>query len=269
MLKNIAVLVMLGSLLLPIAASADTNISAAGSTALLPLVKESAQSYQEKHPDIKVSVAGGGSYAGINQAMTKAVDIGDSDVIAPGNSGLKDHRVAVVGFAIVANKENGVSALSRKQARDIFSGRITNWKNVGGKDLAIVVINRPRSSGTRAVFNATVMGTSKISESGLVEDSSGQVVTTVGTTPGAVTYVALAYTKNHPVTVLKLDGVAPTEENIRTGKYAVWSYEHMFTHSRSPGQAEDFIKYVMNNRDVLEKLGYIMVSTMKVKESNR
>ena len=85
---------------MPMAANADVNLTAAGSTALLPLVKESAQSYQEKHPDVKISVSGGGSYVGIAQAMSKAVDIGDSDVIAAGNSGLKDHKVAVVAFAV-------------------------------------------------------------------------------------------------------------------------------------------------------------------------
>lgn len=269
MYKKLAVAALAATLLAPFAALADTTITASGSSALLPLVKEAAAVYQSKHPDVKVTVSAGGSYVGINQAMTKAVDIGDSDVIAPGNSGLKDHKVAVVGFAIIVNNDANVSKLSRKQLRDIFSGRVNNWKQVGGKDGAITVINRPRSSGTRAVFNATVMGTSKISESGLVEDSSGQVVNTVAGTPGSISYVALAYTKGKALTVVKVDGIAPTEENIERGKYAIWSYEHMFTHAGSNPQAEDFIKFVMGSKDTLSKLGYIQVSEMKVHESNR
>ncbi|MDP9017017.1 MAG: phosphate ABC transporter substrate-binding protein [Candidatus Eremiobacteraeota bacterium] len=269
MFKKIAVAAVVATLLSPLVAFADTNITASGSSALLPLVKASAQSYQEKHSDVKVTVSGGGSYVGINQAMTKSVDIGDSDVIAPGNSGLKDHKVAVVSFAIITHGESGVTGLSRKQLRDIFAGRVNNWKQVGGKDQAIVVINRPRSSGTRAVFNATVMGASKINENGLVEDSSGTVVNTVGTTPGAISYVALAYTKGKPVNVLKVDGIAPTQENIVRGKYAIWSYEHMFTHAGSASQAEDFINFVKTNKETLEKLGYIAVSDMKVSENNR
>ena len=269
MYKKLAIAAIAASLLAPLAAFADTTITASGSSALLPLVKEAAAAYQSKHPDVKVNVSAGGSYVGINQAMTKAVDIGDSDVIAPGNSGLKDHKVAVVGFAIIVNNDAGVQALSRKQLRDIFSARINNWKQVGGKDQAITVINRPRSSGTRAVFNATVMGTSKINESGLVEDSSGQVVNTVATTPGSISYVALAYTKGKNLTVAKVDNVAPTEDNIEHGKYAIWSYEHMFTHAGSNPQSEDFIKFVMASKETLAKLGYIPVNEMKVKENNR
>jgi len=269
MFKKIAIAALAASLFAPMAAMADVNLTASGSTALLPLVKESAQGYQGAHSDVKISVSGGGSYAGISQAASKSVDIGDSDVIAPGNSGLKDHKVCVVGFGVIANPSSGVSGLSRKQIRDIFSGKVNNWKQVGGKEGQITVINRPRASGTRAVFNATVMGTSRISESGLVEDSSGTVVNTVGSTPGSISYVALGYTRGKPVNVLKVDGIAPTEENIERGKYAIWSYEHMFTHAGGPSQAEDFIKYVMNNKDVIAKLGYIPVSEMKVRENNR
>lgn len=269
MFKKIAIIAVAASLFGPMAALADVNLTASGSSALLPLVKESAQGYQTAHPDVKISVSGGGSYVGITQATSKAVDIGDSDVIAPGNSGLKDHKVCVVGFAVIVNPSAGLTGLSRKQIREIFSGKTTNWKQVGGKDGQITVINRPRASGTRAVFNATVMGTSHMSEQGLVEDSSGTVVNTVGSTPGSISYVALAYTKGKPVTILKIDGIPPTDDNIKRGKYAIWSYEHMFTHPGSPSQAEDFIRYVMNNKDVLAKLGYIRVSAMKVKETNR
>ncbi|MDQ6931376.1 MAG: phosphate ABC transporter substrate-binding protein [Candidatus Eremiobacteraeota bacterium] len=269
MFKKFAIATIAATLLAPMAAFADVNVTASGSSALLPLVKESAQGYQAAHPDVKISVSGGGSYVGINQAQSHSVDIGDSDVIAPGNSHLKDHKVAVVGFGVIVNPSAGVSNLSRKQLRDIFSGRLNNWSQVGGKDGQITVINRPRASGTRAVFNATVMGTSRISEQGLVEDSSGTVVNTVGSTPGSISYVALGYTKGKPVTVLRVDGVSADDNNIRNGKYAIWSYEHMFTHSGSPAQAEDFIKFVANNKDVIEKLGYILISTMKVKETGR
>ena len=267
--KKLASAALAAALLTPFVALADTTLTASGSTALLPLVKQAAMQYQTEHEDVKITVSGGGSYVGISQAMANSVDIGDSDVLAPGHSGLKDHRVAVVGFAIVANNADGVKHLSRKQLRDIFSGRISNWKQAGGNDRAITVINRPRSSGTRAVFNATVMGTSKINESGLVQDSSGEVINMVASTPGAISYVALAYTKDKDITLLTVDGVAPTEDNIKRGKYDIWSYEHMFTHAGSSARAEDFIKFVMNDKLVLRKLGYIPVGEMKVKENNR
>src|SRR5579864_8293657 len=204
-MKRMLAAIALAAIALPVAALADTQITAVGSTALLPLVKQSATDYSTKHPDVKISVSGGGSYVGIAQASSGAVDMGDSDVVAPGNSGLTDHKVAVVPFTIAVNPAAGVSNLTSKQVRDVFSGRVTNWNQVGGKDQQIVVINRPRTSGTRAVFTATIMGVSKISESGLTEDSSGSVVTMVGTTPGAVTYVARGYTKGKPVTVVKIN----------------------------------------------------------------
>lgn len=254
---------------LPLGALADTQITAVGSTALLPLVKQSAADYAAKHPDAKIEVSGGGSFVGIAQASSGAADMGDSDVVAPGNSGLVDHKVAVVVFAVAANPSAGVTNLSAKQIRDIFSGRITNWKDVGGKDQQIVIINRPRTSGTRAVFKSTIMGVSNVTESGLTEDSSGAVTTMVSTTPGAVTYVSLSYTKDKPVTVIKVNGIAPLPQNVRTGKYPIWSYEHIFTKGKARPEVEAFINYIANNKDTLEKLGYIVVSTMKVHENDR
>ena len=268
-MKRIAIAALAAAILAPMTSLADTNLTAAGSTALLPLVKAAAAAYQAQHADTKISVSGGGSYVGISQASQGNVDMGDSDVVAPGNAGLVDHKVAVVGFGIIVNSDAGVTNLNAKQIRDIFAGRLSNWKDVGGKDQNIVVINRPRSSGTRAVFKSTIMGVSNISESGLVEDSSGTVVTTVGTTPGAISYVALGYTKNKPVTVVKVNGVEPSVANIRTGKYPIWSYEHIFTKGKAKPEVEAFINFVANNNDDIEKLGFIAVSSMKVKENSR
>ena len=268
-MKRMLAVIALSAFALPIAALADTQITAVGSTALLPLVKQSAMDYSTKHPDVKISVSGGGSYVGIAQASSGAVDMGDSDVLAPGNAGLVDHKVAVVPFVIAVSPTAGVSNLSASQIRDIFAGRTTNWNQVGGKDQQIVVINRPRTSGTRAVFNATIMGVSKIAETGLTEDSSGAVITMVSTTPGAVTYVARGYTVNKPVTVLKVNNVAASDENVQSGKYPIWSYEHIFTKGKATPPVESFINYIATNNDALLKLGYLPISSMKVKENNR
>jgi phosphate transport system substrate-binding protein len=269
MIKQILCAALVAALALPVAALADTSLTAAGSTALLPLVKQSADDYQTAHPDVKINVSGGGSFVGITQAQQGNVDLGDSDVIAPAVDHLRDHKVAVVGFGVIVNPSTGVTNLSAKQIRDIFAARVSNWNQVGGVDQPIVVINRPTTSGTRFVFRSTLMGVSQIAQGSQVVDSSGQVVSMVGTTPGAISYVALGYTKNQPVTVLKLDHVAATVDNIRTGHYPVWSYEHIFTSGKSNPASEAFIAYIAGDRDLLEKLGYIAVSTMKVKESGR
>lgn len=247
------------------------SIAVAGSTALLPLVKDAAGAYQDQHKNVQISVSGGGSATGINQVAAKAVDIGDSDILAVGHPELQDHRVAVVGFAIVTHPSAGVKSLSKQQLRDIFSGKVTNWRQVGGPDLKIVVVNRPRSSGTRAVFAKTIMGDTPISESGLTEDATGTAVSVVKQTPGAISYVALSGlgAGGGAVNVVPVDGVAPAPQTIQTGKYPIWSYEHMYTNGPAQGEVAKFIDYVAHATDLVKKNRFIPVGDMKVRESDR
>jgi phosphate transport system substrate-binding protein len=246
-----------------------TTITIAGSTALLPLVKDAAAAYQAAHPDVKISVSGGGSGTGINQVAAKAIDIGNSDILAASHPELHDNRVAVVGFAVVVHSGVTLKNLSKKQLQDIFSGKATNWKDVGGSDQKIVVVNRPRNSGTRAVFAKTLMGGVPISESGLTEDATGTVVSVVKQTPGAISYAAFSGTRGSGLNELAIDGVAPTDDNIITGKYPVWSYEHMFTNGPPTGEVSRFIAFVQSHGDLVRKDGFILIRDMKVKESDR
>lgn len=250
-------------------AFADTSITIAGSTALLPLVKDAAATYQQKNPSVKISVSGGGSGSGINQVAQKAIDIGDSDITAPSHPELHDNRVAVIGFAVVTHPGLGVKNLSKKQIQDIFSGKATNWNQVGGPDQKIVVVNRPRSSGTRAVFTKTLMGSTPINESGLTEDATGTVVSVVKQTPGAISYAAFSGTRGSGLNELSIDGVAPTDENIIVGKYPVWSYEHMFTNGPPTGEISRFIAFVQSASDLVKKNNFILIRDMKVKETDR
>jgi phosphate transport system substrate-binding protein len=265
----LAALLLGSSLLLPTAALADTSISIAGSTALLPLVKDAAGVYQGLHPDVKISVSGGGSGTGIAQAAAKAIDIGDSDIMAPDHPELYDSRVAVIGFSVVTNPSVTVKNLTKAQIQDIFAGKTTNWKDVGGPDQKIVIINRPRSSGTRAVFVKTVMGGKPVSEAGLTEDATGTVISVVQTTPGSISYAAFSGTHGKGVNELSIDGTAPTDDNIIDGKYPFWSYEHMFTQGPPTGEISRFIAFIQTRSDLLAKNGYIKISAMKVKESDR
>ncbi|HTW83137.1 MAG TPA: phosphate ABC transporter substrate-binding protein [Candidatus Sulfotelmatobacter sp.] len=250
-------------------AFAATNITIAGSTALLPLVKDASEAYQKAHPDVQISVSGGGSGTGINQVAAKAIDIGDSDIQAPGHPELHDNRVAVIGFAVVTNPDVKIKNLSKAQLQAIFSGKATTWKQFGGPDEKIVVINRPRNSGTRAVFTKTIMGSTPVNESGLVEDATGTVVSVVKTTPGAISYAAFSGTRNSGLNELSIDGVAPTDDNIRSGKYPDWSYEHMFTQGEPTGEIAKFIDFVASSKDLVEKDGFILIGSMKVKETDR
>ncbi len=244
------------------------TITIAGSTALLPLVKDAADLYQRQHADVKISVSGGGSAAGINQVGARAIDVGDSDITAPGHSELADNRVCVVGFAVVTNPAAGVKSLTRAQLQDVFAGKIANWKQVGGPDQKVVVVNRPRSSGTRAVFTKVIMGNVPLTEAGLVEDATGTVVSVVKQTPGSVSYVALSGITGG-VGVVAVDGVTPSDTTIASGKYPIWSYEHMFTYGPPKGEVATFIAFVRGRTDLITKNHFIPISAMKASETDR
>ncbi|MDY4474849.1 substrate-binding domain-containing protein, partial [Mitsuokella sp.] len=136
------------------------KISASGSTALLPLLKPAQEAFQEKYEKVTVNVAGGGSFTGMNQVAEGAVQIGNSDVNLPDeykDKGLVDHKVVVEPFVFIVDKDNKVDNLTKQQAIDILTGKITNWKEVGGADQKITLIHRAKSSGSRATISDVVL----------------------------------------------------------------------------------------------------------------
>lgn len=241
------------------------GITALGSTALLPLVKQAAIDYQSTHPSAKISVSGGGSMAGLTQAEQKGADIGDSDVTAAGHPELVDHKIAVVSFGIVVNPAAGVKNLSTAQIRGIFTGKVKNWKAVGGADQGITIINRPKSSGTRVVLVQKLLGGKQPTDTGLTQDSSGTVATMIAQTNGAVSYLTMGYVKPGQQVAVSIDGVTPSDANVQTGKYPFWSYEHMFTNGQPTAEVADFINYVKNDTTLLNRLHFIPLSAMKVR----
>ncbi len=240
------------------------TITIAGSTALLPLVKQAAVDYQTTHPNVKISVAGGGSRVGIAQASQRGVDIGNSDIPPLNDPSLVDHRIAVVTFGVVANPRVGVKSLTIQRLRAIFSGAVTNWRQVGGADQRITIINRPRSSGTRAVFVQKILGGHEPLESGLTQDSSGTVAAIVAQTPGAVSYLAMGYVKPDEQMAFAIGGVPPTPANVRSGKYPYWSYEHMLTNGQPSAAVANFIEYVRTDAPLLRRLHFIPMDAMNI-----
>ncbi len=268
---RLAALLVGGALLVPNAALADASISAAGSTALQPLVQAAAEAYQSQHPDVKISVTGGGSRTGLTLVNSKSVDIGNSDILASKDqTDLVDHKVAAVGFAVIAHPDSGVKNLTKAQVQDIFSGKTKNWKDVGGKDLAITVINRPASSGTRAVFIKTLMGKADLSRDTLVEDATGTVVQKVTQTPGTISYASFSGTHGKTgLSELSIDGAAANEENVESGKYPFWSYEHMYTNGPPNKEVSRFLAFLQSNSTLVRKLGYILTRDLQVSENDR
>jgi phosphate transport system substrate-binding protein len=234
------------------------TITTSGSTALQPLIQDAATAYMGHCPGATITVNGGGSGTGLSQVAQGAVQIGESDVLAntklatPVADTLVDHVVARQGWIVVTNKDvTGVTNLTTQQNIDIWTGKTTNWKDVGGPDLPIVLIFRPQSSGTRATFLKLVLGGAKEATGGqtVTEDSNGAVTTAVTKTNGAVSVIGFSYyndPNNKPLlNGLQLDGVDATIANVGSGTYKLAADGNLYTLGQPSGLTTSFLDFMM------------------------
>jgi phosphate transport system substrate-binding protein len=233
------------------------SITAAGSTALQPLVQAAANNYTKACPGSTVNVQPGGSGTGLTQVSQGAVQIGNSDVTAesklatPDAQQLVDHVVCRQGWLMVTNTSvTGVTNLTSDQATKIWTGQITNWKDVGGNDQPIVLILRPASSGTRATFKKIVLGGADEANTGttLTEDSNGAVTTAVKNTPGSTSVIGFSYyaANKSGLVGLQLDGVDATVDNMTNGSYKLQAFGHMYTKGQPTGLTAAFLDYMLS-----------------------
>lgn len=247
------------------------SLVVSGSSAMQPLVAAAAEKFMAANPKVDVQVNAGGSGTGLSQVADGSVQIGNSDVFAEEKSGvpadqLVDHKVAVVGMTAAVNPKVGITNLSQDDLIKVFTGKVTNWKDVGGKDQKIVLVNRPDSSGTRAVFNKFGLKGATPAE-GVTEDSSNTVKKIINETDGAIGYLAFSYLTDTTVTALSIDNVKPTAENVQSGKFPIWAYEHSYTKGEPTGLAKAFLDYLMTDdiqNTVVKDNGYLSVKAMKV-----
>lgn len=252
--------------------SLSGKITVGGSTALQPLAAQAASDFTEKNPGVQIDVQGGGSGAGLTEVTSGNFDIGMSDLFAEEKgvdaSALKDYKVGVVGMTAAVNPKAGVKNLSRDDLKKVFTGKVKNWKEVGGKNVKITLVNRPDGSGTRATFDKFALDGETPAE-GITQDSTNTVKKIVAETPGAIGYMALSYFTEGDDSVVKLsiDGVEANEENITAGKFPVWAYEHMYTKGEPKPLVKAFLDYMMSDEvqsRAVSAQGYISEANMTV-----
>ncbi|WP_439425797.1 PstS family phosphate ABC transporter substrate-binding protein [Oenococcus alcoholitolerans] len=251
-----------------------SSILIVGSTALQPLAERAADIYTRENKGVSVTVQGGGSGAGLTQVQSGSVQIGTSDVFAEEKSGIdakkiSDHRVAIVGIAPVVNKDVNINNISSQDLRRIFTGQVNNWRQIGGPDLPITVINRASGSGTRSVFeNSVLKGSTSVHAQ--EQDSNGTVQKIVSATPGSVSYLSFGYISGNNLKALKINNIAADEKNVQTGRWPIWGYEHMYTHGKAAGETAKFIRFFQSNRiqnGIVKDLGYIPLHGMQVEKN--
>ncbi|WP_066259042.1 phosphate ABC transporter substrate-binding protein [Neobacillus drentensis] len=247
------------------------SLTISGSSAMQPLVAAAAEEFMATNPKVDIQVNAGGSGTGLSQVAEGSVQIGNSDVFAEEKEGIPadqivDHKVAVVGMTAAVNPKVGIKDIKKADLIKVFTGKITNWKELGGADQKIVLVNRPDSSGTRAIFNKFALDGATPAE-GITEDSSNTVKKIINETDGAVGYLAFSYFTDETVTPLAIDGVEPTAENVQSGKFPVWAYQHSYTKGEATDLAKTFLDYMMSDdiqNTLLQEQGYLPVTKMQV-----
>ncbi|MEG6551252.1 phosphate ABC transporter substrate-binding protein [Desulfocurvibacter africanus] len=238
------------------------NIEIAGGTAHIPVMKEAAKRIMTTNPAIRITVAGGGSGVGVQKAGEGLVDIGNTGRAVTeaekSKYGLVSFPFAIDGVAVVVHKANPLHGLTQAQVKDIFAGKITNWKQLGGPNAAIDVYTRDEASGTREVFWEKMLSKGAIIDSANVVASNGAMKTAVAGDKNAIGYVSIGHIDDTLKAPL-LDGVEPSQETAVSGAYKVTRLLYMNTKGEPQGLVKSFIEYVRGpeGAEITKASGYI------------
>lgn len=238
-----------------------------GSTTVLPIAQAAAETYMRQNPDTKISVRGGGSGVGIASLIDKSCDIADAsrpikddELVKAGANGVepKAHVVAMDGIAVIVHPSNSVNALSKKNLKDIFTGKVSDWSSVGGRAGRIVVISRDTSSGTFEAFSELALSKAKVRPDALMQASNQAVASTVARTPGAIGYVGLGYITPE-IKAVSVDGVMPSKETVLNNRYSLARPLFMYTNGTPTGATKDFLGFVKGSegQQIAEEQGFV------------
>lgn len=220
------------------------RVEIAGSTSVQPVAEKLANQYMKEHPDVRIDVMGGGSGLGIRSVSQNIIDIGTSSRALKSNekTGLNDYTIGKEGIVVAVNLENPVSTLTKDQLKKIFSGNITNWKEVGGNDAKINLVIREDGSGTRGAFESMIMNKTKVKSDAIVQTSTESVKLAVKQDPNAIGYVSLAHMSSD-VKAINVDGVYPSVETIKNGSYKLQTPFLFITNGEPKGKVKEFIDW--------------------------
>ncbi|WP_028577758.1 phosphate ABC transporter substrate-binding protein [Desulfomicrobium escambiense] len=238
------------------------KIDIAGGTAHIPVMNEAAKRIMTVNPDIRITVEGGGTGVGVQKAGEGLVDIGNTGRALSAEEvakyGLVSFPFAVDGVTVVLNPANAVKELTAAQVQDIFAGKITNWKDVGGADAAITLYTRDEASGTREVFWEKLLKKGAVADKANVVASNGAMKVAVSQDASGIGYMSIGFV-DATVKAPLLDGVEPSQANATSGAYKVARKLFMNTKGAPQGLTKLFIDYVTGPEctDIISKAGYI------------
>ena len=237
-------------------------IDIAGGTAHIPVMKEAARQIMEANPDVRITVAGGGSGVGVQKVGEGIVQIGNTGrALKPAEVekyGLVSFPFAIDGVAVAVNPANKVAGLTKAQIKDIFSGKIANWKEVGGADAPISLYVREDGSGTRETFEERALDKGASAAGANVVNSNGAMKTSIGQDPNAIGYVGIGHL-DKSIKGIGVDGMAPSQENAASGQYTVTRLLYMNTRGEPQGITRGFVDYIFTpaGQEIVSKAGYI------------
>ena len=244
-----------------------SEITVAGSTSVQPLAEVLAEAYMGAHPEIRITVQGGGSSVGVKSAAEGTVDIGTAsrevkDEELAEFPDLQVFTIARDGIAIVVHPDVPLEALTKDQVKGIYEGSITMWSEVGGPDAAIVVVGREEGSGTRGAFGSLIMDDEEFAMVGtaILQPSNGAVRTTVSTTPNSIGFISFGYLDGS-VKAVAIDGAEATVENALSGEYPVVRPFNMLTIGEPSGAVKDWLDFILSEdgQAIVADEGYLAV----------
>ena len=227
---------------------AKTQITVTGSTTVLPIAEVAATDFMAANPGTKVLVAGVGSSAGIESVSNGTAQIGTSSRdLKPeeGSLGLVDIKIALDAIAVIVNPDNPVKSLTTSQVADIFEGKIKNWRELGGPDMEIGLVNRDEASGTREAFSKLVLKGGDFDPTAAVLPGTGQVRSVVAQSPIAIGYISLGFV-DKTVKALTIDGITPDEQTVANATYPISRVLHFFTKGQPTGLTKAYVDFVLS-----------------------